>query len=380
MEERSCFVCCFEYSLPSRTPYTLQCCKITLCGNCLQNIIDKNEMCPHCRKTPIDEFSLNIVIEESLKFEQYGDVLCEQCSADPIQIAVKVCFPCGLICNQCYISHKRMKSFEKHEISSIPVQKWSMKLDEMFKSSLSCEKHNDKTTESYCKTCQQAVCGDCIAEFHSKCIVSSIDDECHESILCIERELKEIDVEKIAEKCLETMKSQKVRVGNIHSEMKALQSHCEQMLKANFEAVRKEFQEKTKTLIDDYEGREKRLGKTKRTHENLCRFVEEVGSMQNKRGVLKELSQVRKQIEFLHREIKEVDTIEQIDYLAWIKDIFSGLQLAANKDALVDYALQVAESCDGFPSILDILRQYRSLNLEKAQRLEGNNAKKKYIQ
>ena len=381
MEERSCFVCCNDYSLPSRTPYILKCCQVTLCSNCLKNINEKNEKCPNCRKTPINEFSLNIIIEESLIFEQYGDVFCEQCSADNIAKAVKVCFPCGPICNDCYNSHKRMKSFKTHEISSIPVEKWSIKLDEMLKSSSSCEIHNEKTSKSFCKTCQKAVCEDCIVESHSECTISpSIDSECNESRLCLERELKEMKVKNTADKCLETMELQKSEVDNIEAEMKALQTHCEQMLKANFEAVRKEFQEKTKTLKDDYEGREKKLNKTKRTHENLFRFVEEVGFMQNKKGVLQELSQVRKQIEYLRSEFKELVTIEKIDYLTWIKEIFSGLQLAANKNALVDYALEVAESCDGFPSILEILKQYRSLNAEKAQRLEGDIAKKKYIQ
>lgn len=102
----------------------------------------------------------------------------------------------------------------------------------------------------------------------------------------------------------------------------------------------------------------------------MCDFIDGSSSLQNKAGFLQLAPKVMSQTECLQNEIKKIkeeviDVTEKIDYLIWIKTIFSDLQLAAWKNASVDFALAVAEECVGYPFIIKILSQYRSPKIAK---------------
>lgn len=108
----------------------------------------------------------------------------------------------------------------------------------------------------------------------------------------------------------------------------------------------------------------------KHIHKNLCDFIDGSYSLQNKAGFLQIAPKVRSQTECLQNEIEKIkeeviDVTEKIDYLMWIKEIFSELQLAAGKNASVDFALAVAEECEGYPFIIKILSQFRRPNRAK---------------
>lgn len=74
--------------------------------------IEKEKKCPNCRKsflqTSIDEFIVNVDIEETLNFEQFGDLTCYQCKKSSPEKASKMCSDCGLICNRCLVSHENL--------------------------------------------------------------------------------------------------------------------------------------------------------------------------------------------------------------------------------------------------------------------------------
>jgi hypothetical protein len=85
--------------------------------------------------------------------------------------------------------------------------------------------------------------------------------------------------------------------------------------------------------------------------------------LQNKVGFLQCAEKVKHSTEHLRNNLKQIDTVEEIDYLSWIKGIFSKLHLSLG-EVSVDFALGVAEECNGYPLILDILKQYRSSTRE----------------
>lgn len=170
MEERTCFVCSLNYKLPTRKPHILECCSKNVCSECLIKIIEEGKKCPNCQTTllqpTLNFFSVNVEIEETLRFEQFGDLKCNQCIKKS-DMASKFCADCGLICCRCYFSHVRMKIFETHKIGPIPEDKWSKKLETALKISLNCDKHRDKKKEYFCKYCEKSVCEECIVESHS---------------------------------------------------------------------------------------------------------------------------------------------------------------------------------------------------------------------
>lgn len=59
-----------------------------------------------------------------------------------------------------------------------------------------------------------------------------------------------------------------------------------------------------------------------------------------------------------------------------IEEILNGLQLAAGKKASVDFALEVAEECQGYPLIIRNLSQYRRPN--RAKEVHSENFVKSY--
>lgn len=92
--------------------------------------------------------------------------------------------------------------------------------------------------------------------------------------------------------------------------------------------------------------------------------------MQNKAGFLEIVPNVISVTECLQTEMKTkteevINITENIDYLLWIKEILSELQLAAGKNASVDFALEVAVECGDYPLIIEILSQYRRLKRTK---------------
>lgn len=372
MEERSCFLCSLEYKLPTRKPYILQCCTKNVCSECLEKIIEKKK-CPTCRdtleQTSLNSFDVNVKIEETLNFEEFGDLKWNQCQENSDDRASKLCMDCGLLCRACHLSHSRMKIFETHKIVPIPREKWSKNLEAVLKLSLNCDVHKNQRRESYCKSCKKAICEECIVESHKEChfMICKVDDEFEETRKKLQENLNRIEVKKITENCLELMEKRKSEFETLEREIEDLKSHCMDVLKRHFDEVKLEFRNKAKIKKDDYEKNEEQLQKMKDIHKNLCDFIDGSSLLQNKVGFLQLASKVMSQTEYLQNGINKVneeviDVTKKIDYLGWIKEILSELQLAAGKNASVDFALEVAEECQDYPFVFEILSQYRSPN------------------
>lgn len=91
-----------------------------------------------------------------------------------------------------------MKIFDHHKINPIPVSKWSNNLETAFKTSCNCETHTNQKIESFCKSCQKAVCKECILELHIKCRsgITTIDYEFEETRQKLQTDLDKIDLKK----------------------------------------------------------------------------------------------------------------------------------------------------------------------------------------
>lgn len=375
MEKLACFVCSLNYKLPTRKPHILECCMKNVCSECLVKIIEEKK-CPNCRKTlkqtSLNLFAVNVKIEETLNFEKFGDLICDQCKENSSDKASKLCADCGLICRSCYLSHTRMKIFENHKVGPIPEEKWSKNLDAALKMSLNCDIHKDQRIKSYCKSCEKTVCEECIVESHQECQsrICTIDQEFEETRQKLQDHLDRVEMNKADKQCLELMEKQTSEFENLEREIEALKSHCFDVLKRHFDEVKSGFQNKAKVKKDGYAKTKEQLQKMKHIHKNLCDFIDGSSSLQNKAGFLQLAPKVMSQTECLQNEIKKIkeeviDVTEKNDYLLWIKTIFSDLQLAAGKNASVDFALAVAEECVGYPFIIKILSQYRCPKIAK---------------
>lgn len=236
--------------------------------------------------------------------------------------------------------------------------------------SLNCVIHKDQRIESFCKSCEKAVCEECIVESQKECQfrICTIDQEFHETRQKLQDDLDRVEMNKADKKCLELMEKRTSEFENLEREIETLKSYCIDVLKRHFDEVKSGFQNKAKIKKDAYEKNKEQLQKMKQTHKNLCDFIDGSSSLQNKAGFLQLASEVRSQTQCLQnkmKEIKEEVMTEKIDYLMWIKEILSDLQLAAGQNASVDFALDVAEEFQGYPFIIKILSQYRRPNRAK---------------
>lgn len=309
MEERACFVCSLDYKLPSRKPYILECCVKNVCSECLVKII-KEKRCPNCRKqlhqTVLNSFAVNVKIEETLNFEEFGDLICDQCKENTSDKASKLCADCGLICRSCYLSHTRMKFFKNHTIRPIPEEKWSKNLEAALKSSLNCDIHIDQRLDSFCKSCEKAVCEGCIVDLHRECQsnICTIDDVFKETRQKLLEDLDRIEMNRADKTCFELMEKQKSEFKNVEKEIETLKTHCLEVLKRHFDEVKSGFKTKAMRIIDGYEETKERLQTVKHIHNKVCDFIDGSSSLQNKAGFLEIVPNVISVTECLQTEMK----------------------------------------------------------------------------
>ena len=97
-------------------------------------------------KADVDKF-----LSESSKV-----VMCGLCLSTAQ--AVKYCHTCDQpLCQLCYDSHKRMKTFNSHVVTS-PDQAATKKKSITY----NCPKHPDEILKIYCKKCEKVICQDCV--------------------------------------------------------------------------------------------------------------------------------------------------------------------------------------------------------------------------
>jgi hypothetical protein len=177
-------------------------------------------------------------------------------------------------------------------------------------------------------------------------------------------DLKKIDPSLVKRKCLEISQVHMRDLEDIDRETDALKVQCINTLKGNFDAVRSEFQKKAQNYRNGCTTIMDQIKELEDSHDNLCSFIKDASSLQNKIGFLHCADKVKKSAEYLRDNLKQIDTVEEVDYLSWIKGIFSELHLSVG-ELSVDFALGVAEECNSYPLILDIFKQYRSSTRER---------------
>lgn len=91
-----------------------------------------------------------------------------------------------------------MKIFENHKIRPKPEDKWSKNLETALKMSLNCDIHKDQRIESFCKSCEKAVCEECIVNSHTGCQsrICTIDHEFEETRKKLQEDLDRIEMNK----------------------------------------------------------------------------------------------------------------------------------------------------------------------------------------
>ncbi|XP_056022709.1 uncharacterized protein LOC125649017 [Ostrea edulis] len=376
----SCFVCSLNYELRQREPCILPCCHKSICSQCLEKILDDQEIdkkCPNCRKTleqeTLADFRLNVVIQEALNFQQFGEIDCDQCIHERKEKAIKICNKCGSLCSKCCSSHNQMKMFSSHEISSIPVEKWSLNLLRVFQHPIKCESHKNQNLNSFCERCKKVTCKQCIKISHNDCkeAIQTVEEAFKNVNDSLRDDLKTIDLSSVKKRCLLLKQTQEQHLEDIDREIDALKEQCLNTLKSNFDAVRLEFQNKAQKFRTGCNKTMEQIKELENSRNNICSFIKDASSLQNKIGFLQCANKVKHSTEYLRDNLKQVDNVDEIDYLSWIKEIFSKLHLSVG-ELSVDFALGVAEECSGYPSILDILKKYRSVTREKERCIQIN--------
>ncbi|XP_048732174.2 uncharacterized protein LOC125649015 isoform X2 [Ostrea edulis] len=369
-----------NYELHQREPCILPCCHKSICSRCLEKILDDQEInkkCPNCQKTleqeTLTDFSLNVVIQEALNFQHFGEIDCDQCTHERKEKAIKICNKCGSLCSKCCSSHNQMKIFRSHEISSIPVEKWSINLLRVFKHPIKCESHKNQNLNSFCERCKKVICKECIEISHKDCkeAIHTVEEAFKNVNDSLKGDLKTIDLLSVKRRCLLLKQTQEQHLEDIDREIDALKQQCLNTLKSNFDAVRLEFQNKAQKFRTGCNKTMEQIKELENSHNNICSFIEDASLLQNKVGFLQCANQVKHSTEYLRDNLKQVDKVDEIDYLSWIKEIFSDLHLSVGELSVV-FALGVAEECNGYPSILDILKKYRFLTMEKERCIQIN--------
>ena len=175
-QEITCAVCHEHYREPKILP-----CLHYYCIECLQRLAERvghPVPCPECRREaafPLNDarqlptpFFVHRMIDFYGRMEKAQgkkEALCESCSGGKAEAFCRHCRE--FICAKCVKSHRRMKAFKGHEITSMEqlrvggVRKISA-LEAPFKK---CEAH-DEVVKLYCYTCSQLICRDCVIDDH----------------------------------------------------------------------------------------------------------------------------------------------------------------------------------------------------------------------
>ena len=165
-----------------------------LCRECIQQHVDDSDLCPACHKKATtsshdqsDDCKLPAVLTTDRKLHCrlfQGDIECGVCSESASTKPSEVdsyCYDCSkFICNLCENAHHRMKTFEGHQVVTIPILKRNI-----WQSLSVCPGHNEDL-DMYCITCEEVICEKCITDQrhsdHKHCFVKDIAPKTKEDL------------------------------------------------------------------------------------------------------------------------------------------------------------------------------------------------------
>ena len=181
--EITCGVCQEHYTEPKILPCLHYYCKKCVLDMAQKARPSKSFPCPECRnkatlpeegvdglKTAFFVNRLKSTLSSVKITHGQVEVQCETCLEVYNEIAEAFCRQCAaFICAECVKSHKRIRQYSKHEISSLddlkqgkckPVEKKEDLPDK-------CEDH-DEPKVIYCYDCDALICRDCIMKDHKE--------------------------------------------------------------------------------------------------------------------------------------------------------------------------------------------------------------------
>lgn len=191
-----CSICIATYSDPRLLP-----CVHTFCLKCIKGYTkDKlsgdHVACPICRKefllpeNGVDDLPKNFFIEQLKDVTDKSSINREGCSDDSTDAALRkqaamFCVECQQrFCETCAEAHKRMRVSREHKLINSGYRgKIRVAVTEM--KSISCNKHPNRSVETYCTVCKEAICFVCFLELHQfhKCTdVIKVVDECRQQM------------------------------------------------------------------------------------------------------------------------------------------------------------------------------------------------------
>ena len=238
----TCFLCEEEYSTPTNKQDEKEGrkegkivmnkeCLHSYCKECIEQSASTSLLCPICHSslsTPLSSLPINFTLcywqslspplpsftlplIPLLAVEEEEKKICDECEENKAEVH---CSDCKYsFCLSCSDSiHSSRKTMKNHSISPI-TSSLSMKKSSMLPTTspiiqfYQCEHHNNEEKKLYCMTCNECVCVDCIADFHSnhpvKTVIKRVEDTKEEwkkgveeiSNDIINNDLKEVNIQ-----------------------------------------------------------------------------------------------------------------------------------------------------------------------------------------
>ena len=206
----TCILCEGEYPTPNnkdeeegkeeRNIVMNRDCFHSYCKECIEQSASTSLLCPICHSplpTPLSSLPINFTLcywqtlspplpsfilplQPLLIEEEKIQKLCENCKEKKAEVRCSDCkFP---LCVSCSDSIHTSIIMKNHSISPITTLKKSslLPVTSPIIQFYQCELHNQKKMNLYCMTCNECVCVDCIADFHSnhstKSVIKRVED------------------------------------------------------------------------------------------------------------------------------------------------------------------------------------------------------------
>ena len=345
-KEITCSICHGHYSEPKVLPCYHYYCKECIYRLALRTGLDMPFSCPECRMDTtlpqggVDQlktaFFVNRLKETHSKLGQvHGKVeaRCEMCSGAK---AEAFCQQCAMfICGKCIESHKRMKVFAGHKISSLDeLKEGGAKEIVIQEPPLQICKEHEEPMKIYCFDCSCLICRDCTINVndhfgHNHEFIKKAAPEMKTNLL---QQLNPLKKEKVS--LLYAMKE----VQSTQSEVKAQGDSVYSMIKSSCEHLRQIIDNRKQELLKETE---------KEVMHKLCRLSDQEKSLSTKCVVLQsvieyveqcvrhsaddEVMCMHTEIEnLIHREIKECGKEERS--LEPVEEVDIGVEVSCAED------------------------------------------------
>ena len=169
-EDLTCTVCLEEFKEPKLLP----CCH-TFCSGCLERILEKSSgkrrlSCPQCRaehqvtESGPSAFLTDFTVLQAFRIRRLTTKRksCGMCSSEEVR-PVSFCEECEeYLCRFCDRAHKRMKVFTEHSV--VPVGEFKPESFIPKPKPYYCQQHPQNVVQFFCRTCNQLICGNCVAD------------------------------------------------------------------------------------------------------------------------------------------------------------------------------------------------------------------------